>query len=129
MRGYDFLLINDSDITVWPRYLERVMAHSPRIQARTAEPATGGTGDGALSRPRQRTVRRNWRRWGSRPIFSRGAAVVDVEGGLRYGLGSTLAVRREALDRIGGLDSLVDYLADDYESGARVSRRGLPRWP
>jgi ceramide glucosyltransferase len=47
-----------------------------------------------------------------------------IEGGLRYGLGSTLAVRREALEKCGGLLSLVDYLADDYELGARVSHAG-----
>lgn len=47
-----------------------------------------------------------------------------IEGGLHYGLGSTLAVRREALDRIGGLPPLVDYLADDYELGARVAAAG-----
>jgi len=43
-----------------------------------------------------------------------------IEGGLRYGLGSTLAVSREALEAIGGLGVLVDHLADDYELG--VSR-------
>jgi ceramide glucosyltransferase len=47
-----------------------------------------------------------------------------IEGGLHYGLGSTLAVSREALDKIGGLLPLVDYLADDYELGVRVSRAG-----
>ena len=47
-----------------------------------------------------------------------------LEGGLSYGLGSTLAVSREALDAIGGLMPIVDYLADDYELGARVARAG-----
>ena len=47
-----------------------------------------------------------------------------IEGGLHYGLGSTLAVRREALDKIGGLAPLVDHLADDYELGARVDQAG-----
>jgi len=47
-----------------------------------------------------------------------------IEGGLHYGLGSTLAVSRIALDKIGGLAPLVDHLADDYELGARVSRAG-----
>jgi ceramide glucosyltransferase len=47
-----------------------------------------------------------------------------IEGGLHYGLGSTLAVRREALEKAGGLLSIVDYLADDYELGARVARAG-----
>jgi ceramide glucosyltransferase len=47
-----------------------------------------------------------------------------LEGGLHYGLGSTLAASREALDRIGGLQVLVDHLADDYELGARVDKAG-----
>jgi hypothetical protein len=47
-----------------------------------------------------------------------------IEGGLRYGLGSTLAVRREALEKIGGLQVLVDHLADDYELGARIAEAG-----
>jgi ceramide glucosyltransferase len=47
-----------------------------------------------------------------------------IEGGLSYGLGSTLAVSREALDRIGGFLPLVDHLADDYELGARVAQAG-----
>jgi ceramide glucosyltransferase len=45
-------------------------------------------------------------------------------GGLSYGLGSTLAVSREALERIGGLEPLVDYLADDNELGVRIFRAG-----
>jgi ceramide glucosyltransferase len=47
-----------------------------------------------------------------------------IEGGLHYGLGSTLAVSREALGKVGGLGPLVDYLADDYELGARVAGAG-----
>jgi ceramide glucosyltransferase len=47
-----------------------------------------------------------------------------IEGGLHYGLGSTLAISRVALEKIGGLAPLVDHLADDYELGARVSRAG-----
>ena len=47
-----------------------------------------------------------------------------IEGGLHYGLGSTLAVSREALDKIGGLQSVADHLADDYELGARVDEAG-----
>jgi ceramide glucosyltransferase len=47
-----------------------------------------------------------------------------LEGGLRYGLGSTLAVSREALARIGGFEALVDELADDYELGERIYKAG-----
>jgi len=47
-----------------------------------------------------------------------------IEGGLHYGLGSTLAMPREALEKAGGLLPLVDYLADDYEVGARLAHAG-----
>jgi len=49
----------------------------------------------------------------------------QLEGGLRFGLGSTLAFRRADLNLIGGFESIVDYLADDYELGRRISGLGL----
>jgi ceramide glucosyltransferase len=48
-----------------------------------------------------------------------------LEGGLRFGLGSTLAFRRADLERIGGFKSIVDFLADDYELGRRIASLGL----
>jgi ceramide glucosyltransferase len=47
-----------------------------------------------------------------------------VEVGIHFGLGSTLAVRREALAAAGGFEALVDQLADDYEMGARIAKAG-----
>jgi ceramide glucosyltransferase len=47
-----------------------------------------------------------------------------VEGGIHFGLGSTLAVRREALASAGGFEALVDQLADDYEMGTRIAKAG-----
>jgi ceramide glucosyltransferase len=48
-----------------------------------------------------------------------------IEGGVRFGLGSTLAFRRRELDSIGGFEAVVDYLADDYELGRRIAELGL----
>ena len=48
-----------------------------------------------------------------------------LEKGIHFGLGSTLAFTREALDAIGGLLPLVDRLADDYELGARIAQAGF----
>jgi ceramide glucosyltransferase len=123
---YDFLLINDSDITVGPRYLERVMACF----------APGDESDGqaaqevglvtALYRGRAHGTRASeFEALGIATDFQAGVLLSKwIEGGLHYGLGSTLAVRREALEKIGGLQVLVDYLADDYELGARVAGAG-----
>jgi ceramide glucosyltransferase len=47
-----------------------------------------------------------------------------IEGGLKYGLGSTLAVQREALEKSGGLLALVDQLADDHQMGVRIVKAG-----
>lgn len=47
-----------------------------------------------------------------------------LEGGMRYGLGSTLSVSREALAAVGGLETVKDHLADDYELGLRVYGAG-----
>ena len=122
---YDFLLINDSDITVSPRYLERVMAcFAPAERNGKAAQQVGLVT--ALYRGRAHgTLPSRLEALGIATDFQAGVLLSKwIEGGLHYGLGSTLAVSREALDKIGGLQSLVDHLADDYELGARVSRAG-----
>lgn len=122
---YDYLLINDSDITVSPRYLERVMAHfAPQADATRPAPETGLVT--ALYRGRaQATLPSRMESLGIATDFEAGVLLSRlIEGGLHYGLGSTLAISRRALERIGGLEPLVDHLADDYELGARVSQAG-----
>ena len=54
----------------------------------------------------------------------------EIEKGLHFALGSTLAFPRSVLDKIGGFTPLLDYLADDYELGARISTPAMKlRWP
>jgi len=121
---YDILLINDSDITVGPHYLERVVCcFAPAAQ--DAELAAVGLVT-ALYRGRAHgTIASRFEALGIATDFMPGVLLSKLlEGGLHYGLGSTLAVRREALEKSGGLLALVDQLADDYELGARVSNAG-----
>jgi ceramide glucosyltransferase len=47
-----------------------------------------------------------------------------VERGIHFALGSTMVFRRSDLDAIGGFEILLDYLADDYELGRRISTKG-----
>jgi ceramide glucosyltransferase len=121
---HDFLLINDSDITVSPRYLERVMALFAR-ETRATQPKAVGLVT-ALYRGRAHgTLPSRLEALGIATDFQAGVLLsMMIERGLRYGLGSTLAVRREALDSIGGLEPLKDHLADDYELGARIAAAG-----
>jgi ceramide glucosyltransferase len=114
---FDYLLINDSDITVGPRYLEQVMAGfaAPEVGMVTA-----------LYRGRaHETPASKFEALGIATDFQPSVLLSRLlEGGLHYGLGSTLAVRREALAKAGGLEGLVDQLADDYEMGARIAKAG-----
>ncbi len=47
-----------------------------------------------------------------------------LEGGLRFALGSTMVFRKADLAAIGGFEVLLDYLADDYELGRRITALG-----
>ena len=127
---HNYLLINDSDITVSPRYLERVMAQfGPQAGGATGPAQTGPAQTGlvtALYRGRAHsTLPSRLEALGIATDFQAGVLLSRmIEGGLHYGLGSTLAISRVALERIGGLEQLVDHLADDYELGAHVSQAG-----
>lgn len=44
--------------------------------------------------------------------------------GLSFALGASMAVRRRALEDIGGFEALACYLADDYQLGNKVHRSG-----
>ena len=129
---HEFLLINDSDITVGPHYLERVMAcfASPPFPQKRAERIGQQAKQvglvTALYRGKARgSLASRIEALGIAAEFM-GSVLLSkwIERGMHYGLGSTLAVRREALEKAGGLLPLVDYLADDYELGARVARAG-----
>jgi ceramide glucosyltransferase len=123
---YNFLLINDSDITVSPRYLERVMGcFVPAIVASGKAFKQVGLVT-ALYRGRAHgTLASRLEALGIATDFQAGVLLSKwIEGGLHYGLGSTLTVRREALEKIGGLEVLVNHLADDYELGERVDAAG-----
>jgi ceramide glucosyltransferase len=119
---HPYLLINDSDITVSPRYLERVMA--PFAPSASSPKQVGLVT--ALYRGRAHgTLPSRLESLGIATDFQAGVLLSKmIEGGLHYGLGSTLAVSREALEKIGGLAPLVDHLADDYELGARIDHAG-----
>jgi ceramide glucosyltransferase len=119
---YEHVLINDSDILVSPQYLTRVMACFGDTQVgMVTAPYIGRTAeDGAA-----RTVWARLEALGISTDFLPGVLTArKLEGGIRFGLGSTLAMSRAALAKAGGLEPLVECLADDYEMGARIATAG-----
>jgi ceramide glucosyltransferase len=119
---YEYVVINDSDIRVSPQYLARVVEGfaDPQVGMVTA-PYIGRTAD---DRPTL-TVWSRLEALGISTDFLPGVLTArHLEGGIRFGLGSTLATTKTILAKAGGLESLVEYLADDYEMGARIANAG-----
>jgi ceramide glucosyltransferase len=119
---YEHVLINDSDICVSPHYLTNVMAcfADSRVGMVTA-PYLGRTADGGAGL----TMWSRLEALGISTDFFPGVLTArKLEGGIRFGLGSTLATSKAALAKAGGLEPLVEYLADDYEMGERIARAG-----
>jgi ceramide glucosyltransferase len=115
---HDILVLSDSDIRVPRNWLHEVA--------------------GALSRPEVGVVTCLYKgEAGAKGLWPRLAAMgtsydflPNVITGVSLGLaepcmGSTVALRRDVLDRIGGFAAFADYLADDYEMGRAVRRLGL----
>jgi ceramide glucosyltransferase len=115
---YDYLIVNDSDIRVEPDYLRRLTAPlaDPRVGMVTC--LYRGVANATLgSRLEALGI--------STDFCPSVLAARQIEGGIRFALGSTLAFRRADLEKIGGFTSFVDYLADDYELGRRIAELGL----
>jgi ceramide glucosyltransferase len=114
---FEHIIVNDSDILVSPNYLQRVIAgfDDPSVGLVTV-PYIGHAEGGIWSRLEALGISTD---------FMVGVLTARrLEHGIRFGLGSTLATTRTALASIGGFESLVNDLADDYELGARLAARG-----
>src|SRR5262249_14638377 len=57
--------------------------------------------------------------------FCAGVLMARMLEGMRFALGATMATTKTALARIGGFESVSDYLADDYRLGNLMWRAGL----
>ncbi len=115
---YEYLIVNDSDIQVEADYLRRVMAPLADKGVGMVTCLYRGVASPTLG-SRLESL-------GISTDFCAGVLVArQLEGGVRFGLGSTLAFRRGDLESIGGFHPLVDFLADDYELGRRIAGLGL----
>jgi ceramide glucosyltransferase len=114
---YEHLIVNDSDIRVQPDYLRRIIA--PLANEKVGLVTCLYRGEATA------TLGSRLESLGISTDFCAGVLVArQLEGGIQFGLGSTLAFRRADLERIGGFESFVDYLADDYELGKRIADLG-----
>jgi len=113
---HSILVANDADIRVEPDYLTRVTAplSDPQVGLVTC-----------LYRPLGDSFAARFEGLGVATDFAPSALVARLLGVDEFAMGSTLAFRREDLDRIGGFAAVADYLADDYQVGHRIHALGL----
>lgn len=115
--GHDILVIADADTRVGPRYLAEVAAAfaDPRVGAVTC--LYRGTPAGNRLPDRLGAMFIN--EW-----FLPSVLVALLSEPLEYCFGATMAVRRQVLQAIGGIEALASYLADDHMLGRLVAARG-----
>jgi ceramide glucosyltransferase len=113
---HEIVVMSDSDIRVTPGFLRH-------IAAEFADPET------ALATCPYRAVagRSLWSRMeaqGMNTTFWQGAFTAKLIEGMTFAVGPTTVVRRKYIDEAGGIASLKDYLAEDFELGRRMAARG-----
>jgi ceramide glucosyltransferase len=113
---HPLLIISDSDVLVAPGYLQEVTAPLLDAQNGMVTCVYRGLPVGGL-----------WSRLEALAMsveFTSGVLVADMLEGMEFALGPTMAIRRECLEKIGGMAALADYCADDYVLGNRVAAAG-----
>jgi len=114
---HEVLVISDSDMRVASDYLRRVVA--PLAHEDIGLVTCPYRGEASLTL----TARLEALYLGS--TFLPSVIVARRFLDMRFALGATMALRRSDLARIGGFAAVADYLADDYQIGARVASLGL----
>lgn len=114
---HDIIVLSDSDIAAPPHYLERVVAALDRPGVGAVTCVYAGRGDNGF-----------WSVMGAAMLSYQFMPNVLLSLALRTGdvcMGSTIAMRRETLERIGGFERFADILADDHAIGMAVRALGL----
>lgn len=117
MAKYNHVVISDSDISVGPDYLSTVIRElqAPNVGLITC-PYRGRPSGGFFSRLGAMYIN-EW--------FLPSVLVGRLLGYRRFSFGSTIAIRRDVLEALGGLSVTAGHLADDYLLGELVRRQGL----
>jgi len=112
----EILVTSDSDVEVAPNYLREVVAPllDPKVGMVTCvyrgkNMAGFWSGLTAIGMSVEMTA---------------GVLVANLLEGMKFGLGPTIAVKKEALARIGGYQTLGDYFANDFMIGHLVDNAG-----
>ncbi len=112
---YPVMLVNDGDILVEPDYLSRVLSLLEDVGVGMVTCLYRGRGASLPARAEA---------LGIATEFAPSVLVARLLSSTGFALGSTMAFRRRELEAIGGFAAIRDYLADDYQLGARIAALG-----
>lgn len=113
---HDVWVVNDADIGVPDRYLRTLCADLGR-------PGTGLVTCLYRAQPGRSLAASLQALWIGAEFAPQVLLAREFQG-LRFALGATLAFRRETLQEVGGFESLLGVIGDDYHLGARVAASG-----
>ena len=111
-----YFIISDSDVRVAPDFLRNTIP--PLLDSKTGLVTCMYRGIPAAD---------FWSRLealGLSVEMSSGVMVADMIEGMRFALGPAMAVRRDAVNAIGGIAAVADYYSDDFELGNRIWAKG-----
>ncbi len=114
--AHEILVTSDSDVEVAPNYLREVVA--PLL-----DPAVGM----ATCLYRGKNAGGFWSGLdavGMSVEMSAGVLVANMLEGMKFGLGPTIAVRKDSVAAIGGYRVLGDYYANDFMIGNLIAKAG-----
>ncbi|KAF0178859.1 MAG: putative Ceramide glucosyltransferase [Limisphaerales bacterium] len=113
---HDHLIVSDADTRVPPDFLAQVVQPLRDPQAGLVNCFYALTNPTTLAMQWE-AVAVNADFW-SQVLQSRTLKPLD------FALGAVMATRRQQLNEVGGFRALVDYLADDYQLGNQIAKRG-----
>ncbi|MDF5723688.1 MAG: bacteriohopanetetrol glucosamine biosynthesis glycosyltransferase HpnI [Rhizonema sp. PD37] len=112
---YDTFILADSDIRVGTDYLQRVIQP---LQDKSVGVVT------CLYRSLAQGWVASLEAIGTATDFHAGVLVSHKLEGIKFALGSTIVIRKEVLEAIGGFEAIADYLADDFQLGYLPTQAG-----
>ncbi len=113
---YAVIVATDSDVEVAPNYLREVVTPLLRPGVAMTTCLYRGKNAGDF--------------WSNQTAMlmsveePAGVLVANLLEGMKFGLGPTIAVRKEALEEVGGYEKFFDYSANDFILGNLISKAG-----
>ncbi len=114
---HDILVTSDSDVEVSPNYLSTVVPPllEPKVGAVTC--AFRGKSAGGVWADLDAI--------GQSVEFTAGVVIVNFLEGMKFGLGPTIALRKDSLAQIGGYEAVREYLSNDFVVGNFIEKAGF----